>query len=327
MIQRFLSLLCCSILYTAVYAGGTETLLQGRDSSYIGVVERPWSFRLYGVTKVLELNLRSVEDSIPSARYNPREKLGIGVGTFYRSFGLWAGMQLGNKPNERQAFRLDLQLNQFGKKFTNDYYFQFYRGLFLENQDVFQRFIQTSTNNYREDISVVGFGMNSYYYFNWKRFSMRAVYIQSEQQKKAAGSLLAGGSLSNFAFQADSSVLPLNQTDFAGEGIRAGNSLLLAGNIGYTYSWVWNEHAYANVTVISGAGISSWSYSIIDGPDNQVIRPLWRIAGRASIGYNSKRFFYGINAIMDQSTILYGQRNVSYSMGNIRFFVGYRPGF
>lgn len=321
-----ISLFC---LLSFVQQGMAHDLLgkkpDNRDTSYISTEALPWNIRVYGVTKLMEFNLQPQSDSIPSARYTPQEKIGIGMGAFYKSFGVYLGFHTFGKKADQ--IRLDLQLNQFGKKFTNDLYLQIYRGLYLENGDVFQRYLNSIPGSYRSDVTAASLGINSYYYFNWKKFSMRAAFVQSEYQKKNAGTWMLGGSYSGFAFQADNSLIPLNDTAAERLGVKAGNATILALNGGYSYMLVWKKYAYASLAFIGGGGFANWNY---ENEINQIysdLRPVYRIAARASVGYNAERYFFGLNAIFDRFTILDDVNNATYSLGNLRFFVGFRPKF
>lgn len=308
-------------------AGGEKKFLGNRDSSFIGIAQYPWNFRLYSVNKGIGVVLRTSSDSLPSANYNPRDKIGIGIGTFYRSIGIWTGLRIDAFDKNKKGLSLDLQLNQYGDRFSNDFYFQYYQGLYLENPEGFSRFspIPTSTL-YRKDLQVLNYGINTNYYFNWKKFSIRAAFIQSEFQKKSAGSMVIGGSFANFNFAADSSIIP-NSELFVAQSIRSGNFLSFAGNFGYSHTFVWKKHLYASMSAIAGPGLSSWSYLIDDASGNKGIRPSIRFGGRFSLGYNSERFFTGISAVFDQFTIFFNDNNIQYTYGNVRLFIGYRPDF
>jgi len=298
-----------------------------RDSTYISLPKYPWSFRLYGVYKPINVLIRTNSDSLPSANYNPRAKIGIGIGTYYRSIGLWTGFRIDAFNRKNKRVQLDLQLNQYGDRFTNDLYFQYYKGLFLENPEAFSRYSPLpSSTNLRSDMSILNYGLSSNYYFNWKRFSMRAAFVQSETQKKSAGSFLIGGSFSNFKFSADSSIIP-NSKLFTDQSIRSGNFISLASNIGYSHTFVWKQHFYANLSALAGPGISAWRYVIDDASEDKGIRPSFRVGGRFSVGYNAERYFLGLSSVIDQFTVFFNDNNVSYVYGNMRLFIGYRPDF
>jgi len=105
---------------------GKKKIIGHRDSTYIGIVKYPWNFRLYGVNKVLNVIIRTSSDSLPSAKYNPRDKVGIGIGTFYRSTGIWTGLRLDAFDENKTGVGLDLQLNQYVERVSHDIYFQYY---------------------------------------------------------------------------------------------------------------------------------------------------------------------------------------------------------
>jgi len=306
---------------------GEKKIIGNRDSNYISIPKYPWNFRLHGVYKPLSLILRTSSDSLPSPNYNPRSKMGIGIGTYYRSIGVWTGIRIDALRKKEQRVQLDLQLNQYGNRFTNDVFFQYYKGLYLENPEGFSRFSPLiNSTNFRSDMSVFHYGVSSNYYLNWKKFSMRAAFVQSEFQKKSAGSLIFGGGFSNFNFSADSSIIP-NSELFVAQSIRSGNFFTLASNIGYSHIFVWKKHFFANMSILAGPGISSWNYLIDDASGEKGIRPSLRMGGRFSFGYNSERYFGGLSSVIDQYTLYFNDNNMRYTYGNIRLFIGYRPDF
>ncbi|MBI1222059.1 MAG: DUF4421 domain-containing protein [Bacteroidetes bacterium] len=322
-------ILCLLFLLVGSRAQAFDLLARkpdNRDTSFIAIHRLPINFRLYGVTKFMELNLRGQEDSIPSARYNPHEKIGIGIGSYYRSIGFFLGLHTFGKSKNKDQYRLDLQLNQFGKKFSNDFYLQRYQGLYLENTDVFKRYLNSLPGSYRNDVITNCYGANTNYYFNWKKFSIRAAFIQSEHQKKDAGSWSIGGGYSGVSFRADSSLIPLDEKSAITIGVKAGKASLIGLNGGYSYIWVWKKYAYASISLSGGTGIAYWRYTNENNTHFQGIHPLLRMAARASVGYNANKYFFGLNAIFDQFTILDNSNTPSYSLGNIRAFIGYRIG-
>ncbi|MHB1279112.1 MAG: DUF4421 family protein [Bacteroidia bacterium] len=302
--------------------------ISGRDSTCIRTCDLPWSFRLYTVNKISEMVLRTPNDSLPAATYNPRSKIAIGVGVFYRSVGIWTGLRVDVFDKNKKTIAYDLQLNQYAKRFANDLYLQYYEGVYLNNAYDY-RFTTPVPREaeFRGDIKTLSLGISSNYYVNWEHFSTRAPFIQSELQLKNAGSAILGGSLNNFSFNADSSVFPNAKALQPSQAIRSGSFSTVAGNIGYAYTFVLNKYGYINLNAIAGPGLTRWEYLIEDASGFKGVRPMLRVGGRISAGYNWDRFFTGMSAVIDQFNIFYNRNTVNYVFGNVRLFVGYRPDF
>lgn len=323
-----LLLICILSQLNAKGIDDPKIVSSGRDSSCISSCKLPWSFRLYSVNKISEMILRTPNDSLPAATYNPRSKVAIGVGVFYRSFGVWTGLRVDVFDKNKKTIAYDLQLNQYAKRFTNDLHLQYYEGVYLDNAYDY-RFTNPipPEAEFRGDVSTFSMGINSNYYVNWEHFSTRAPFIQSELQLKNAGSIILGGSLNNFSFNADSSVFPNAKTLQPSQAVRSGSFFTMAVNVGYAYTFVWSKYGYININAIAGPGITRWEYLVEDASGYQGVRPMLRAGGRISAGYNWDRVFTGVSAVIEQLNIFYDSNTVNYVFGNVRVFVGYRPDF
>lgn len=321
-----LSLVC---LFSLTAKAGGDDKLAKRDSLYITIPDRPWSFRAYTVNKVLQWELKTKTDSVPSVRYNPNNKPGFGVGVFHRSFGAWIGLRLDALNGKDEQVQLDLQLNQYGEQFYTDLYLQLYKGFRLDNTYAHVRPGDPlpSEDIRRADLSFYSAGLNLNYLLNWKKFSMRAAFIQSEMQKKSAGSFFLGMGLNAFGFNGDSSVVPNATTYHPVDAVRSGTYFSTTLNLGYSHTFVWWKNWYANATLGVGVGLMSWNYKIEQKDNESGFRPMFRTLGRLSGGYNSRRWFAGFSLILDTSNLNYRGNHIDYQLGNSRVFVGFRPNF
>jgi hypothetical protein len=305
--------------------GDEKNPLGTRDSNYIAIPVRPWSFRAYTVNKFIEWELKTKSAAIPSVRYNPNNTPGYGVGIFHRSFGAWVGIRLDNSGRKEEQVQLDLQLNQYGEQFYTDLYLQYYKGFALDNTHA--HFPASTENLRRADISFFSTGLNFNYLLNWKRFSMRAAFIQSELQKKSAGSFYLGISLNSFGFNADSSVVPNTDSLYRSEAVRKGTYYSTGVNAGYSYTLVWWKNFFLNGTVGIGMGALLWNQQV-DGQKSQYgLRPMLRTQARFSGGYSTNRWFAGFSLILDNYNLAYRTGRMDYLLGNSRLFIGFRPNF
>ena len=98
---------------------------------------------------------------------------------------------------------LDLQAHQYLGRFNVDLFGQFYRGYYLEDYS-----LATEEKYLREDLQVREFGAVVQHVFNHRKFSFRAAMMNSEYQKKSAGTWLLGGDFFFGKVKADSSLIP-----------------------------------------------------------------------------------------------------------------------
>ncbi len=326
--RKLLPLLLLSLAFQSVDAFdliGKERRNR-RDSSYISIPERHWSPRIYGVQKFFDLTFKTPTDSVPNVRYSPYKGIGAGIGIFYRSLGVWVGTRVAGEKSDGLQF--DLQLNSFGQKFIGDFYLQYHNGFELLNareHDVVSQNLRAG--DYRGDMRSLNYGMTLNYMLNWKKFSARAAFIQTEKQKKSAGSILVGGSLGNLRFVADSSIIPFSENRYPEEGLRAGLYRSFAANIGYSHSFVFGNFWFTNITLGTGLGGVYWKYERDMLPGDQGISPMLRWQVRASLGFNSRVWISGLTAVLDEFNLFYSHNELRYRLGNVRLFVGYRPHF
>jgi hypothetical protein len=332
--KAWLTLLTCLVLgqfpakgidNTEMQGGTTDSLKQGdsRDSSYIRQWSQPWTFRLYSVQKLTKLVLKT-PNTQPATIYEPRAKIGLGVGIFYRSIGSWLGVRVDFFEKNKKTVAYDLQFNQFLKRLANDIYMQYYEGVYL-NQDYNNHNIPVEAE-FRGDIRTFSTGITSNYYFNWRKFSTGAPYVQSERQLKNAGSFILGGSLNVLDFKADSTIIPNASAFQPDEAITSGSFYTAAANIGYSYTFVFGTNGFVNFTGIAGPGLTRWEYGV-DAISRSGVRPTFRAGGRVAAGYNWEHFFTGTSAVVDQFFVFYDGNTLNHFFGNVRLFVGYRPAF
>lgn len=93
---------------------------------------------------------------------------------------------------------LDLQIHNYGKKFTFDVFIQRYRGFYAEDES-------GNVLALYPDLKIRQYGAYGQYIFNNKKFSYRAAFNQNEKQLKSAGSFLIGGGVYFSKIESDSS--------------------------------------------------------------------------------------------------------------------------
>jgi hypothetical protein len=307
---------------------------QRYDTLYIRDLSEKLSARIYGVNKINSFGIID-RDSGYSINYAPNSSLNLGLGVNYKWFGLGIAFNfpLINNDNDKygKTKKIDLLTNLFTRSLAMDLYMQLYKGFYVENPDSYINDWDFSLPYpQRSDIisaSIVG---SCLYAFNHRKYSPRAAFVQSDIQKKSAGSFLLGGYFSVFSVSADSAFIPyeieincnpdlcFNYTSVYGLGITGG----------YTHTFVMWKRLYFSLTLIPGVGYQSfetgydWQSETMHG--SQVSG---RLSARAAIVYNTDRSYAGITAIDDNYTGNTGRNqlnSMNYQVGVIRFFYGRR---
>lgn len=153
-------------------------------------------------------------------------------------------------------------------------------------------------------------GINGYYFFNNRKFSMGAAYNFSKIQKRSAGSAIIGFNFNNLDITMDMAKIPeelkphltINPQIYRFHY----NSYCLMG--GYSYNWVLNPHLLFNISAFPGIGYTQ-SYEDSVEKDNKLFA--MTIKGQGSLTYNIGDFFVCAIAKIDGNW---------YNSGNFSFF-------
>ncbi len=255
-------------------------------------------------------------------RYSPNKTFSAGLGASYRfaTVNLTFGVL---KPDlsRGETRDFDLQINKYGRKFVIDFILQLYKGFYLTDQT-----LAPSGEAYyvRPDLSVNSIGGSFQYVLNNRQFSYRAVFQQTEVQKRSAGSFLLGLEMYVGRFKGDSSIVP-SQVNRLGptEQIDRMRYLEFGPNGGYAYTWVFgNFFLTASASASLNATINQF-YSAEEVSTSMGVSPNTFLRGSA--GYNKERWsinFFAISAGFHFPRI--EERTVNVNSGRFRMNFVYR---
>lgn len=265
--------------------------------------------------------------------YSPNDYGAIGLSVRLN----WLAIAFGYAPkNLQENFKgtttyTNLKISSYGKKIGFDIYYLDYSGFYLDNTK------QVLGNDFplrhyiRQDLNTLNIGTNFYYIFNHKRYSYRSTFIQNEIQKHSAGSFMINGSLNYFNISADSSIVPkvIDVMNFSPEAkIKKGDFYNLSLMPGYGHTFVAFKHWFLTLSAYAGINFQQQHYtSELKDYRNQVFNQfefIPRAMARAGFGYNSTRFFAGINGVFDVYNLPLGKSEfISYSVGSAGAYLGY----
>lgn len=159
-------------------------------------------------------------------------------------------------------------------------------------------------------------------------FSVLALETQTERQLKSAGSLMP---ILVYRYYTVDNKIKLGENDSS----QKSSNLELNLSLGYFYTFVINKKWYASAGVAVGGGIIHTKlltrfYDTTIKSNSKL--PIFRTEGEVALGYNSKRFFAGLQ--MATFFERYNQSKASNAIThddlNFQLFFGYRfnaPGF
>jgi len=293
------------------------------DSSYYETHNDVFHGRLTLIQKYNALHYKNtIEDK--SNKYFPHTFPGLGVGFTYdwMTINFSYGFRFnGNEQEKGKTKYLDIQLHSYGKKFNIDVFAQTYKGMYVPgDKDADGNFY------HRADLESRLIGGAFQYVLNNKRFSFRAAFLQTDWQKKSAGSLLFGFEAFGGRIKADSSLLPY-RTDDDPAGHLAKKDLFwqVGPTVGYAYTLVIKRHFF-----VTGSFAESFNYGRRELSDGSQELVTWKFVTnpsyRAVAGYNTYRWgiaLYYINNRVNIPGALEGHK-LAVSSGTFRVNFVYR---
>ena len=167
------------------------------------------------------------------------------------------------------------------------------------------------------------YGADIYYFFNHRKYSQGAAYSFSKLQKRSAGSMIAGLTISHQNVGLDFAKLPAGMEvelpdDRTVYRFKYNDYCFL---LGYGYNWVFKPNWLFNISVLPSIGYKHCFRDNIDGYDDIFSV---NIKGKMGLVHNHKKFFYGMCLKLDGHW--YKSSNYSFfnSVESMSLIVGYR---
>lgn len=290
------------------------------DKEYVQGTGRRWKARLVN-DNWLDSYAMDFHGSMPIWMLSePYSNLGFYLQYMAVSLGYSIDMSnvIGNKPMLHKRFEFAFTCARF---YAEGYYNENTGGTYLrrfgdyKDGHIFKK--------HMPGVSFKSFGVNTYYFFNHKRYSQGCVYGFSNLQKKSSGSLIAGVSVSNHDINVDFSTLPEDMQSYLVTDQRKYRfyyndySLL----IGYGYNLVFAKKFVFNITALPAIGYKHCFRQCSGGRKDR-----WslNILGRIGLVYNYKDFFAGVNGKMEGHWFRGSDYNFFNSVETISMVTGIR---
>lgn len=260
-------------------------------------------------------------------KYWPNTTLNLGLGATYKwaTINVAFGFPFMNPDVGRGKSKyLDLQFHRYGRKMLIDAYGQFYRGFYLAPEGLATN--EEDKYYVRPDLFVNELGLSMQYIFNNKRFSYPAAFLQSEWQKRSAGTFLLGGEIFAGEIFADSTLIPARiNAEVAEENMERITFVELGPSAGYAYTLVVKKHFFATASVSGSLDAGLNTLYTDEGEKREFgFRPNSMV--RLAAGYNSR--IWSFNAVYINNTVRLpgdGQdKHMRLRTGNVRFHLVYR---
>lgn len=223
-----------------------------QDTSYYETFPEKTTVRLYLSKKYVHLNFPSggsAEDLEYKA--NPMLNLGAGITIKNISINLFNGFSfLNNNTDEKGKTKgFNFQVHLYPRKWAIDLLYVAPKGYHLQQKGMAGA--SADKYYYREDLKTTFFGVSAYQVPNKKRFSYRAALLQTEWQKKSAGSIIYGGEIHHGTVQGDSAIVPaLLSHTYPQAGIKKINIMSFGPGAGYAYTLVIAQHFFITGSMV-----------------------------------------------------------------------------
>ena len=299
------------------------------DTNYISPNRYNLAFMLEHSTWYEHYRLGSRENERPqSINFSPNMgmKLGVYFGWRWIFLGYTFDIEDLFGGNKNKADKTEMSLNIYSSKFGVDLYYRKTGSDFkLRSANGFNLsspFKEQDFSGLKSKIK----GLNGYWIFNHRKFSYPAVYSQSTNQRKSAGSFMAGFSYSQHAIYFDYTQLPnelkndLN-TNLRFKKVKYSDYSL---GFGYGYNWVLKKNWTANLSLLPGIGFKKAIIDDVKYNESHWIKDInFDLITRAGITYNNSKYFIGASLVMHSYDYRKTNLSVTNSFGTLRIYAGF----
>lgn len=288
---------------------------------------------LYGISKFsgFEIKGTNIKQSI---EYSPNSNFNLGAGFNYKWIGLGLAFNFGFINNSDKKLygdtkSLDIQFEGFLKEYIISGNFQVYKSYYWKNPNDF--FSGWNTNDslvVKPNITTINLGVNVIHVFNHESFSLKSAYMGTERQLCSAGSWLMGGKASLYAVADDSTLVPEIIMDYYPNASEIASlaAINIGGAFGYSYTFVFKEYFFVNMTVMLGLNIQHVGANEASGSSLGSDAKLGSNAYlRFAIGGNKDERYYGMSLNVESYLIKNpNETQFSYDYGKFKIYYGRR---
>ena len=169
-------------------------------------------------------------------------------------------------------------------------------------------------------------GLNLYYIFNNRKFSYPAAFSQSTNQRRNAGSFIAGFSISKHNLEFDYTELPDFILETMNPGMKVNNIKYTNANIsfGYAYNWVFARNCLACLSLTPAI---AYKASDVDAETHE--GKTWYgnfnldFLIRAGVVYNNGKYFVGTSFVGKNYNYHRNNFSLDNGFGTLQVYVGF----
>ena len=299
------------------------------DTTYIGPNRYNYALMLDHFTNYEYYAIGSNTPESQRLRFspNPRNKIGPYFGWRWIFLGWSVDIddiyRKTNRKNKGTEFDLSLYSSKLGvdifyRRTGNNYKIHKIRGFYDE-----------IPSDYSEDFSGLKVdikGLNLYYIFNNRKFSYPAAFSQSTNQRRNAGTFIAGFSISKHNLDFDYQQLPAYIQERMNPGMKVNKIKYTNANIsfGYAYNWVFARNCLACLSLTPAI---AYKASDVDAETQE--GKAWYskfnldFLLRAGVVYNNGKYFVGTSFVGKNYNYHRNNFSLDNGFGTLQVYVGF----
>ena len=298
------------------------------DTTYIGPNRYNYALMLDHFTNYEYYAIGSNTPESQRLRFspNPRNKIGpyFGWRWIFLGWSIDTDGLYGKQKGKRKGTEFDLSLYSaklgvdiFYRRTGNDYKIHKVTGFDDIASDYSESF---------DGLKVDMKGLNLFYVFNYRRFSYPAAFSQSTNQRRSAGSMIAGFSISTHDLNLDYTRLPqaiqgsMNE-DMKVEHIKYTNISL---TFGYAYNWVFARNWLACLSLTPAVAYKTSRIEKIESQTNDWYKNFnIDFILRAGVVYNNSKYFAGTSFVGRSYDYYRDNFSMNNGFGTLQVYAGF----
>lgn len=229
--------------------------------------------------------------------------------------------------NKDKPKKKEMSLNIYSSKFGVDLYYRKTGNDFkLRSYEGFDWNDPSLKNIHFDGLTSSIKGLNTYWIFNHKKFSYPAAYSQSTNQRRSAGSFMAGFSYSQHRITFDYQKLPPAILDRLPANLQFSHIKYSDYSLGfgYGYNWVFAKNWVSNLSLLPGIGYKKSKIDDNDFKNESWIKDInFDLITRAGIVYNNSKYFVGASLVLHTYDYRKPSLSVTNSFGTLRIYAGF----
>ena len=309
-----------------------DSVTTPKPSAFKRAIKKFMNFSDFDTLYISNFEYYSVTSEFPQPQKlsfspNPHNKIGLYFGWRWIFLGWSVDIddiyRKTNRKNKGTEFDLSLYSSKLGvdifyRRTGNNYKIHKIRGFYDE-----------IPSDYSEDFSGLKVdikGLNLYYIFNNRKFSYPAAFSQSTNQRRNAGTFIAGFSISKHNLDFDYQQLPAYIQERMNPGMKVNKIKYTNANIsfGYAYNWVFARNCLACLSLTPAI---AYKASDVDAETQE--GKAWYskfnldFLLRAGVVYNNGKYFVGTSFVGKNYNYHRNNFSLDNGFGTLQVYAGF----